>query len=425
MIRGLLALLALLGGVLATTYGLNIGQPPAGRPPGGLPASGPQAGAPPAAGAGQPAQQAQTGGPRPAGGAPGAGGPPQRPPVPVVVGKAEKKSVAIRVDSLGTVQPFATVTLRPRVEAHIEAVLVADGAEVKAGDVMFILDSRTISAQVKQADANLAKSRAQLEQAERDVARNEALAKNEFASRQKLDDSRTAVKTISATIAADAAALESLRAQLTFYEIKSPVNGRVGAISLKAGNIAKTGDGSPVLAVINQIKPIYVVFSVAQRSLTELRQAMEAGTASVSVTPQGFTKSVEGKVAFIDNTVDTTSGAIAVRGVFENADNSLWPGVLSNVRVTLRHETAVTVPREAVQVSQSGHFVFVVENGAVKIQPVKLGRSVDDETIVTEGLKGTETVVVDGQMQLTNNARVQPRDRARTSETPQQPAPRG
>ncbi len=179
---------------------------------------------------------------------------------------------------------------------------------------------------------------------------------------------------------------------------------------MKAGNIAKTGDGSVPLATINQISPIYVSFNVPQRLLPELREALAKGTAKVQATPQGLTDAIDGKVAVIDNTIDPTSGTIALKGVFENADEVLWPGALCDVRLVIRVEPdAITVPREAVQQSQNGMIVFVIENGQARVQQVTVDRTLRGLSVIKAGLKGDETVVTDGQLLLTNGARVEVR----------------
>ncbi|GGH18702.1 RND transporter [Alsobacter metallidurans] len=332
--------------------------------------------------------------------------------VPVVLGKAERRSMPLRFDTIGTVQPMASVTVRSRVESQIAAAPFDDGGKVRKGDLLFQLDSRQIESQIKQSEATLTRSRAQLEQAQRDVRRNEALAANEYASRQKLDDSRTAVQTISAQIQADEAAIETLKVQLSYYTLRAPIDGRIGMAGLKAGNIAKTGDNSVALATINQISPIYVSFSMPQRLLPELRDAMVNGAGAVLATPQGARKGVEGKIAVFDNAVDASTGTITMRAVFENADETLWPGALCNVRVTLRTDAdAVAVPREAVQTSQNGTFVFVVVDNVAKVRPVKVARLVDTYAVIETGLNGDETIVTDGQLLLTDGVRVEPRER--------------
>jgi RND family efflux transporter MFP subunit len=344
----------------------------------------------------------------PAGAAGPGGGPPGgRPAVPVTVAKAERKPMPVRLDVLGTVQTMATVSLRARVESQIMNVNFTDGASVKAGDVLFRLDSRQIEAQIRQAEANLARDRAQTAAAEADYKRAQELARRDFASEQRLDQAKALAETQRAVVRASEANIDNLKVQLGFFTLTAPIDGRVGAAGLKQGNIAKTGDGSPVLATINQTSPIYVAFSVPQRYLTDLKSAITDTGSSVVATPQGVSSSATGRVAFVDNAVDGTTGTIIARAAFENADEMLWPGALVNVRLVLRTEPdALVVPREAVQTGQTGTFVFVAEGDTVRVRPVVVNRVMESETVLTSGLSGNETVVTDGHLLLTNGARI-------------------
>lgn len=328
--------------------------------------------------------------------------------VPVLTGEAKILPIPVRYETIGNVQPIASVILRPRVEGQITSVGFDDGANVKAGDLLFELDSRGIDAQVRQAEATIAKTEAQLEQAQRDVKRNEALAANEFASKVNLENARTSVAAYQAQLLSDHAVLDNLKVQQSFYKISSPISGRIGVAGVKVGNIAKTGDGSTPLAVVNQISPIYVAFSVPQRLLADLRDAVEKKSGEVIATPQGLNAQATGRLAVIDNTVDAGSGTVVVRAAFDNADGLLWPGALCNVRLTLRMiDNAVTVPAEAVRAGQKGSFVYIVDQGVAKLKPVKPGRSVDGRTEIREGLAGGETVVTDGQLLLVDGAKVE------------------
>jgi multidrug efflux system membrane fusion protein len=330
--------------------------------------------------------------------------------VPVLLGEAKVGPLPMRIDLIGTVQPVASVTLRSRVEGQITEVAFADGAVVKAGDVLVRLDQRSIEAQIRQAEATVARTTAQLEQAQRDVQRNEALAANEFASKVNLENSKTQVATYSAQLNADRASLDSLKVQLSYYTISAPISGRVGVAGIRVGNIAKTGDGSVPFAVINQISPIYVAFSVPQRFLTDIRAAMDDPSAKVEATFQGSQTISMGKIAVIDNAVDTTSGTVTVRAIFENANETLWPGSLCNVRVTLKvPDHVITAPREAVQSGPKGSLVFVVSDGRAKVTPVKVGRTVDGQTEIIEGLSGGEKLVTDGQIQLVDGVKIEPK----------------
>jgi RND family efflux transporter MFP subunit len=379
-----LAIVVLLAAPLAA--GLAWAQSGGGGapPPGAAPASGGQGGA--------------------------GGGQPQRPPVPVVVAKAERRDTPVRLDAIGTVQTIASVTVRSRVDSQILDVQFDDGANVKAGDVLFVLDSRQIEAQIRQAEANLARDKASLGLAEADLKRAEELAKRDFSTEQRLDIARTQVATLRASVRAAEAGLDNLRVQYSYYTVIAPISGRVGAAGLKKGNIARSGDNATPLAIINQISPIYVNFSLPQRHLPDVRESIGKDGANVIATPQGFPRGSTGQVAFVDNTVDATTGTFQVRAIFANRDEHLWPGALTQVRLTLRTEPdTVVVPREAVQVSQTGSFVFVVEEGAARVRPVTVARQIDEITVIASGLKGDETVVTEGQLLLTNGARVAPR----------------
>jgi RND family efflux transporter MFP subunit len=365
--------------------------------------------------------------PKPATPSPAARGPGQGPRVvPVSLGMADRRPMPVRFDTIGQVQPLASVTVRSRVESQVLSVAFEDGSQVKKGDILFQLDQRGIEAQIKQAEATLARSRAQLEQAQRDVKRNEALAANEYASRQKLDDSKTSVSTLQAQIRSDEAVLENLNVSLSYYTIRAPISGRVGVAGVKAGNIAKTGDSSVALATINQMSPIYVSFAVPQRLLPELRTALAQGTSKVQATPQGTEDAIDGKVAVIENAVDAASGTVTLRGIFENADEILWPSALCNVRLVIRTEPdAVVVPKEAVQTSQNGTIVFVVKDNIARVRPVVVDRTLRGLSVIKSGLEGNETVVTDGQLMLTEGTRVEPKGDGgtRPGAPPARPAP--
>jgi RND family efflux transporter MFP subunit len=345
--------------------------------------------------------------------APKAGAPAQnRPPVNVRIATVSRGPLPYIAEAVGTVQPIASVAIRSRIDAQIESVLVPDGAAVKAGDVLVKLDSRQVEAQIKQAEAQLAKDRTVLEQAERDVGRFSELVSKQTGTQVNLDNARTAAAAARAAIMGDQAQIENLNVQLSWYTIKAPITGRVSTFSLKAGNIVRSGDSSSTgtLTTIVQTTPIYVLFSVPQRLLTDVREAVSRPDAEVTVTPQGATRSVKGRVSVIDNAIDSATGTVTVRATFENADEMLWSGQLCQVRMTLRVDPeVVSIPREAVQTGQNGNYVFVVEDNVAKVRTVELGRSQEGRDIVSSGLKGGEIVVTDGALALTNGARVDAR----------------
>lgn len=322
--------------------------------------------------------------------------------VAVTVARAARKPMPVRVEALGTVESMVTVPVRSRVAAEVVKVGFTDGSMVEAGDLLFVLDSRVIDAQILQAEATLAKDRAQLEKTQRDVDRYSSLATRNAVSQVQVEDARTTVDMQKATVQQDDANLASLKVQRGYYEIRSPVSGRIGVSSVRAGTVIRVDD---TLATVRQLKPIYVAFGLPERYLTETREARDAG---VSITLQGSGESISGgKVAVIDNTVDPQTGTITVRAVFPNADERLWPGTLGAVTVTLRvEENAVAIPGEAVQSGQDGAYVFVVEDGIAHVRRVAVARTVDGEAVIARGLDGTETVVTDGQLALRDGSRV-------------------
>jgi membrane fusion protein, multidrug efflux system len=392
---------------------------------------------PPATGAAAAPQNAGQAAPRTA---PAAAGnapptPGSRPPVSVTVAKAERKAVPVRIDAIGNVQTIASVTLRSRVDSQIIEVAFEDGARVKKGDVLFRLDSRQIDAQVAQAEANIAKDRAALVSAEADFKRTDLLTKRGFGTDKVMDTATATMAGLQASIRAGEAQAENLRVQRSYYTIMAPISGRIGVAGLKVGNIARTGDSSTLLGVINQIGPIYVSFAIPQRYLPEMKAAITNGTAKALATPQGYADGVEGTVAVIDNSVDAQTGTITVRASFDNTTELLWPGALCQVRLTLRTEpNALVVPREAIQSGQNGSFVFEIVDGVAKARPVKVDRIVDAVAVLASGLNGGETIVIDGQQLLADGSRVNvrtPNAPAGTSRpapaagTPPNPAARG
>ncbi|HTZ78965.1 MAG TPA: efflux RND transporter periplasmic adaptor subunit [Stellaceae bacterium] len=344
------------------------------------------------------------------------------PAVPVVVAPVERAAIPVRIDAIGTVQPIASVAVKSRVDGQIAEVKIADGQSVKAGDVLFILDTRSALAQLKQAEANLARDRAQLENAKRDVARFKPLTEKEFVSRQQFDQVSTTAATSEANTLADQAAVDNLRVQLSYYTITSPIDGRVGVISLKAGNAVKAND-TISLVLINQMKPIYVSYAVPQRELPGIRAALAAGKVPVSaLAPSDPAGPVNGRLDVIDNQIDATTGTISLKAVFENANERLWPGEFVNVQTTLSTDpNAIVVPASAIQVGQNGSYCYVAKSdNTVEYRPVAVSRTVDGRSVIEKGLAEGERVVTDGQLRLTNGSKIQ----IRTTAEPTQKAER-
>jgi multidrug efflux system membrane fusion protein len=308
-------------------------------------------------------------------------GPPVR-AVSVFAGNAVRKDMPYRVEAIGTVQPVVSLAVRSRVDSQVEKVHFEDGATVKTGDILFTLDSRSIDAQISQAQATIARDQAQLEKALRDVDRIQGLVDKNTVGAVQLADARTAADVLKATVAQNQAQLQ------------------------RAAN-----DAAVPLATVNQLSPIYVAFGLPERYIPDLRTAGDKVT--VEATLQSEVTVGGGKVAFIDNTVDPQTGTIMARASFDNKDERLWPGTLASIRVTLRVDPdVVAVPAEAVQNGQAGTFVFVIENGVAKVRPVSVTRTQGGEAIIGKGLTGNETVVTDGQLSLRDGSRVDVKRRA-------------
>jgi RND family efflux transporter MFP subunit len=334
---------------------------------------------------------------------------PQRPRiVSVELAKAERKSVPVDVDANGIVTPISSVALKSRLDTTIVAVHFEDGARVNQGDLLFTLDSRQIDAQIEQAEGVLARDKAQLEGARRDLRRFNELVTKGATTQVNVDNAKTQSDILTATIKAAEAALDNLKVQKSFTTIRAPFSGRISAANVKVGNFVRPADTTP-LATINQMAPVYVTFAVPQRVLVDLREAMAKEESSVTATIPGHQRSESGKVAMVENTVDATTGMVTVRGIMNNESETLWPGTLVTTKLIIRTEDAIVVPTEAVQRSQSGNFVFVVKDGVAKVKPVTVDRTSQGISVISEGLADGESVVVDGQLLLSDGTRVEPR----------------
>src|SRR5476649_753992 len=269
------------------------------------------------------------------GGGANAQGPPRARVISVALAKAERKPVPVDVDSIGTVTPISIVALKSRLETTILAVHFEDGAKVSEGDLLFTLDARQIDAQIEQAEGMIAKDQAQLEGAQRDFRRFTDLVGKGATTQVNVDNAKTSADVLIGTIKADQAALDNLKVQKSFTLIRSPFSGRISAANVKVGNFVRPADIAP-LAVINQMAPVYVTFAIPQRVLVDLRDAMATGGSRVIATIPGHQRSEEGKVAMVENAVDSTTGMVTVRGIMDNANETLWPGILVNTKLIIR-----------------------------------------------------------------------------------------
>ncbi len=336
---------------------------------------------------------------------------PQRhapPPVPVHAAQAVQKAMPVELSAVGTGEAYRTVNVKSRIDAVVDAVHFEAGQDVKKGDVLFTLDPRSFQAALDLAEANLARDTVQEKNAEVLADHTKDLLGKGYAAQEEYDQARTTAGTLAAAVKADTAAREMAKLQLSYCTIASPIDARTGAILVDPGNSIKANDLA--LAVLNQVAPIYVDFSVPEKHLPAIRERMAAGPLSVSaLVPGEEDRPEQGTLTFVDNEVDATTGTILLKGTFANADRRLWPGQYVNVVLTLSTQPdAVVVPSQAVQVGQQGQFVFLVkQDQTVEMRPVVLDRELGNESVIAKGVKAGETVVTDGQLQLVNGTKVQ------------------
>jgi multidrug efflux system membrane fusion protein len=385
------------------------------------------------------------------------------PAVPVTAAEAVRRDVPLDVAAIGTVQALTTVGVKAQMAGQLVKVHFTEGQDVKAGQLLFTIDPRPFEAAVAQAEANVGRDRAMLRQAEAALAQRRAeieqtlanlerdraqfayartqeqryktLVEKELVARELYDQFRTNLSAMEATVQADRAAVENARAaaaaaqagvdnagaviradeavvetarlNLGYTTIRAPMEGRTGNLMLPAGNVVKANEDNPMV-VIAQVHPIYVSFAVPQLHLDAIKTHRAAGPLAVRATPPGGAPAATGRLTFVNNTVDPTTGTIQLKGTFENAANALWPGQYVEVVLTLTTESAVVVPSQAVQPGQQGPYVFVVKPDlTVQARPVELGRRLASETIVTKGVAAGERVVTDGQLRLVPGARVE------------------
>lgn len=330
------------------------------------------------------------------------------PLVPVTVAAVTVQSVPFRVQAIGNVEALSTVSVRARVDGQIVEVNFKEGEEVRKGSVLFRIDPRPYEAVLRQADATNARDIAARDQAQAQERRYKDLLEKNFVSKDAYAQFRTNADTAAAVAEASKAAVDSARLNLEYCTIRSPIDGYPGKIQIQLGNLVKAND-TTALVVLNQVHPIYVSFAVPEQTLPAIRSYMAAGPLTVDASPPNATKTgASGRLIFVDNAVDSTTGTIKLRGQFANKENTLWPGQFVNVAVKLYDQPdAIVIPSQAIQNGPSGEYVFVVKpDMTTEMRKIKSDRTEGDSVIVASGLKGGEQVVTRGQSKLTPGARV-------------------
>jgi multidrug efflux system membrane fusion protein len=329
--------------------------------------------------------------------------------LPVSVQDVVEKTLPIQVQAVGTVQAYATVSVKAQVDGELVAVHFKDGQCVEAGAALFTIDPRPVQAQLKQMQATLAKDSAQLENALKELERIKSVVGKGYVSEEQHDQAIANATALKATVQADEAGIENVKLQLSYCFINSPIAGCLGALKVDRGNLVKSNDAANPLVVINQITPVYVNFFMPEKYLPDVRKYMASGKLQVQAAIPGREDlPAKGEVTFMDNAVDPATGTIQLKATFPNNDKSLWPGQFVNVVVTLTQKRgALVIPSRAVQTGQEGPYVFVVKPDlTAEYRPIVVGRTVNEEVIIDQGLQNGEKVVTDGQLGLSPGAHV-------------------
>lgn len=371
-----------------------------------------------------------------------AGQPAPPPAVPVMAASVTLETVPLQVNAIGRSEAYSTVSVTSQAEGQMMKVYFTEGQYVKKGDPLFTIDPRpaqagmagTVANQSKavsdqrQAEATLAKDRAQAKNAAVSAERYEYLYKQGVVSKDQYDQMRTNAEALAAVAKADEAAVASARdsvkaaqaavqasqVQVSYTEIRAPIDGRTGSLMIHQGNVVKANDTNP-LVVINQVNPIYVTFSVPETQLPEIKRYMAAGPVQVAGTiPNDSGPPEQGTLTFIDNAIDPATGTVKLKATFQNNQQRLWPGQFVNIAVTLTTQpNAVVVPSAAVQVGQQGQYVFVIKDDqTVELRNVQVQRAIGEKSLISSGLTAGETVVTDGQLRLRPGSRVKVTDQS-------------
>ncbi|HEY2171333.1 MAG TPA: efflux RND transporter periplasmic adaptor subunit [Candidatus Angelobacter sp.] len=326
---------------------------------------------------------------------------------PVRIATVASRTMPVELQAIGNVEAISTVTIKAQISGQLVGVHFKEGDFVKKGQLLFTIERPPFEAALRQAEGTLAKDEAQSLNSKLDAERYQGLGKQGVVSKQQVDAAGAAANAMAATVTADKAAVETAKINLEYTAIYSPINGRTGSVGVKEGNLVKAND-VPILVTINQIEPIYVSFSIPEQQLAELKQYSNTKSLKVEAAPQGGTQHFQGRLTFIDNSVDLTTGTIKLKATFDNGAHALWPGQFADVNMTLKSQpNAIVVPTAALQTSQNGTYVYVVEQDhTAKQQPVKVGWNVGEDTVISFGLQPGQRVVTDGQLRLTPGAKV-------------------
>ena len=332
------------------------------------------------------------------------------PGVPVTAGTVVAQDVPVFLNGIGTVQAYNMVAIKSRVDGQIVKVDFKEGQDVKEGEPLLQIDPRPFQAALEQAQANKQKDEAQLVGAQLDLDRYEKLIGSGWQTRQSYDQQKATVGQLQASIKGDEAQINTAKLNLSYSDIRSPIDGRLGAKLVDKGNLVHANDNAP-LVTITEVKPIFVSFTLPQETLDDVRENHKGSPLVVyAYSGDGKKQLTEGKLTLIDNSIDQSTGTVHLKARFDNDDERLWPGQFVSLRVVLstRREVA-TVPAQTVQNGPNGYYAYVIKpDDTVERRAVDIASIQDGIAVVTKGLSPGERIVVDGQYRLTEGVRVKP-----------------
>ncbi|MBL0225419.1 MAG: efflux RND transporter periplasmic adaptor subunit [Geobacteraceae bacterium] len=331
-----------------------------------------------------------------------------RPPALVVTAAATQQDVPVQLKAIGSMEASESVTIRTQISGELIRVAFREGQDVQKGALLFQLDPRIYQAAIRKAEATLARDRVVLANARRDYERYAQLVRDGIVTQEQAEGYRTRAESAAADLDADQAALDNAREQLAYCTITAPISGRLGVLSVDRGNVVKANDTT--LVTINRLTPIHASFTIPEKELPEVKRHLAAGRLTVEAEVPGSPGIREkGVVSFFDNTVDPATGTIRLKASFDNPKKQLWPGQFVNLSLTLAvKNNAVVVPGQAVQTGQKGQYVLVVmPDATAEIRPVVTGPVAGGMTVIEQGLKPGEQVVIDGQMRVVPGGKVE------------------
>lgn len=330
--------------------------------------------------------------------------------VPVLVARAELRTVPFEIEATGTVEPMQTAAVTAQVGGLVRRVSFREGDEVRAGQPLFQLDSGLLRAALAQAEAVWARDRAQAQTARLELERGEAMAAQKLIAASDLDQRRSNYEALAASARADSASVTTARLNLSYATVRAPIGGKTGNLFVHVGDLVRAGDTANPLVTINQIRPIRVRFTLPEANLSDVRGRLGRDVRVDAASPVADSVWIEGRLAFVDNGVDPASGTVLLKGEFPNRAGELWPGQFVRVRLRLFNQgNAIVVPTTAVTNSQTGNYLFVVKaDTTVEARPIKVQRTWGDYSVISVGgVREGETVVTDGQLRLSPGAKAQ------------------